>query len=348
MATTFIEAGTPGLFTDSARAGFAGFIYTIGWDESGAAIRNWGPGLNGATPRGSWSATPRGLTQSNPLGPGRIFKGDPAEEYEFTAQLTEDGRAARDGGTHLMGMLPVYVDDQNYLQADIDLARWELRVSGRKAGEALSVQTAPLPKRFPVPTGEQTGQLWHYAVETPETNWTAADFNDRDWKSGAGGFGGAGASTVWESNDLWLRREFKLIETPTCMARLRLRLQGDAEVYLNGVLAMRGSGRAAGYEASEIADAARVTLKQGKNILAIHGHKTGDNQAVDAGLFLAGIVETPGSVNLRSVKLNDRVILFVNGQQRLEIGGAWSPSQVGLTSEDLACHFSGLTQFRLH
>ena len=58
-------------------------------------------------------------------------------------------------------------------------------------------------------------------------------------------------------------------------------------------------------------------------------------------------METPGSFNLRAVKLKDRVILFVNGQQRLEIGGSWPASQVGLTSEGLACHFSGLTQFRI-
>jgi len=54
------------------------------------------------------------------------------------------------------------------------------------------------------------------------------------------------------------------------------------------------------------------------------------------------------SVNLRAVKLKDRVILFVNGQQRLEISGSWPASQVGLTSEGMASHFGGLTLFRIN
>jgi hypothetical protein len=348
VTTTFGGLGTPGLFTDAARADFDGFVYTIGWDETGAAIRNWGHGLHGGAQRGSWSVTSQGLMQGDATGQGRVFKGDPADEYEFIAQLTRDAQAPPGGGTHLMGMLPVYVDDQNYLQADIDLAKRELRVSGRKAGKALPVQAAPLPIRFPLPTSEQIGQLWHYTLDLPGSDWTAPDFNDASWKTGAGGFGGAVARTAWETNNLWFRRDFNLDETPTCMARLRLHLQGNAEVYLNGVLAMQGSNNAAGYESQEITNAARESLNKGRNTIAIHANKTGAAQAIDAGLFLAGIIDTPGSVNLRAVKLKDRVILFVNGQQRLEIGGNWPASQVGLTSEATACHFGGLTQFRIH
>lgn len=348
VATTFVGPGTPGLLTDSARAEFAGFIYTIGWDETGAAIRNWGQSLHGEAPRGSWSVTAQGLRQRDASGPSRICKGDAAEEYEFSAQMTRDGQLAPDGATHLMGLLPVYVDDQNYLQADIDLTKWELRVSGRRAGNAFPVQTAPLPIRFPLPTSEPAGQLWHYAVEPPGVDWSATNFVDAAWKTGAGGFGGAAARTPWQTDELWLRRDFILDETPTCMARLRLDLLGTAEVYLNGVLALQRTNRTAGYESQEITSAARETLKQGKNTLAIHAAKTGAAPAIDAGLFLAGIVDTPDSVNLRAVKLKDRVILFVNGQPRMEIGGSWPASQVGLTSEAMACHFGGLTQFRIH
>jgi hypothetical protein len=347
IATAFNGTGVPGLFTDSARAGFAGFIYTIGWDETGAAIRNWGDGLNGAAQRGAWSIVPQGLAQSNTTGPGRIFKGDAAEEYEFSAQLTQDSQPEKAGAT--MGMLPVYVDDQNYLQADVDLARGELRVSGRKAGTILAVQAVPLPRRWPLTTAEQSGQLWRYTMKAPRSRWTWVAFNDRGWKTGAAPFGTSAARTVWQTNDLWLRRNFDLEETPTGMARLWLRLQGEAEIYLNGVLAMRGSGYADGYESREIAEAARATLKKGKNTIAIHAASmTNSAPAIDAGLFLPGVVETPGSVNLRTVKLKDRVILFVNGRQCLEIGGSWPASQVGLTSESMACHFNGLTQFRIH
>jgi hypothetical protein len=347
ITTAFKEVGVPGLLTDSARAEFDGFIYTIGWDETAAGVRNWGSGINGGAQTGAWSVGAQGLTQTEAVGTSRIFKGDPAEQYEFTAQLTQDVPAAPESGAHRMGMLAVYVDNQNYLQADIDLAHWELRVSGYKAGEALPVQTAALPRRFPMPTSEQTPQLWHYTTETPGTNWAESGVSDGDWSIGPGAFGQTAAHTAWETSDLWLRRDFDLQEIPIGMARLRLRLQGEAEVYLNGVLAMRRSGHAAGYEAQEILEAARATLRKGKNTVAIHAHKTEAGQAIDAGLFLARIIDTPGSVNLRAVKLRDRVILFVNGQELLEIAGGWPESQVGLVSEDLPCHFSGLTDFRI-
>jgi len=347
IATSFNGTGVPGLFTDSARAGFAGFIYTIGWDETGAAIRNWGAGINRAAQRGEWSVGSEGLAQSNTTGSARIFKGDAAEEYEFSAQLTQDVQPEKAGAT--MGMLPVYIDDQNYLQADIDLARGELWVGGRKAGESLEVQVAPLPKRWPVPTAEQSAQLWRYTMKEPRSQWAAVAFSDRGWKTGAAPFGASAARTVWQTNDLWLRRDFDLDQTLTGMARLWLRLQGEAEVYLNGVLALRGCGCADGYGSREVTEAARATLKQGKNTIAIHAISMTDTApAIDAGLFLPGIVETPGSVNLRAVKLKDRVILFVNGRQCQEIVGSWPASQVGLTSDSMACHFSGLVQFRIH
>jgi len=347
IATAFSGPGGPGLFTDSARAGFDGFIYTIGWDETGTAIRNWGAGLNGAAQRGEWSVGPQGLDQSSPAGLCRIFKGDPAGEYEFSAQLTQNGRPEKAGAR--MGMLPVYVDDQNYLQADIDLARGELQVSGRKAGKTLNVQLAPLPKRWPLPTAEQAGQIWRYTANQPHGQWFEKVFNDRSWKTGAAPFGVYAARSVWQTNELWLRRDFDLDESLTGMARLRLRLSGEAEVYLNGVLAIHGSGSSDGYESREISEAARATLDKGKNTIAIHViPMTNSAAAIDAGLFLPGIVETSGSVNLRTVKLKDRVILFVNGRQCLEIGGSWPASQVGLTSESMACHFNGLVQFQIH
>ncbi|MDQ1255893.1 MAG: hypothetical protein QG656_487, partial [Candidatus Hydrogenedentes bacterium] len=44
--------------------------------------------------------------------------------------------------------------------------------------------------------------------------------------------------------------------------------------------------------------------------------------------------------NLRVVKLPDRVIVCVDGQERLSCEGAWPPSRVGLFAEDLPCRFS--------
>ena len=64
---------------------------------------------------------------------------------------------------------------------------------------------------------------------------------------------------------------------------------------------------------------------------------------MDAGLHSPKIVHMPGTFNLRAVKLDDRVILFVNGQQRLSIDGNWPASQVGLITENASGSFSGMT-----
>lgn len=352
IATGFAGAGVPGLITDSARAGFDGFLYTIGWDETGAGIRNWGGAAGGTASSGKWSVTGAGLQQSAPAGLSRIFKGDPAAEYEFTAQLPRDGAPARSGASPRMGMLPVYCDEQNYLRADLDLDRSELRVSGRKAGQDLPVQTAALPRRFALPASDRAGQLWRTTTQAPATDWAAAGFDAGAWREGAGGFGdgqapGGETRTNWKTDDLWLRRSFELDQNPMWMARLWMRQNCDAEVFINGVLALRGSGQTGNYGPREIMDAARATLHQGDNTIAIHAHKSGGSKWIDAGLYFPKLPETQGSVNLRAVKLQDRVILFANGQELLAVGGAWPASQVGLISQNRTCRFSGMTYFRL-
>jgi hypothetical protein len=55
--------------------------------------------------------------------------------------------------------------------------------------------------------------------------------------------------------------------------------------------------------------------------------------------------EKTTSYNIRSVKLSDRVILFLNGRQVGEIKGSWPPSQVGLFCKDMTARYNGITLF---
>jgi len=58
----------------------------------------------------------------------------------------------------------------------------------------------------------------------------------------------------------------------------------DAEVYVNGVLALKTRGWVSGYDAFPLSSAASKALKAGKNIIAIHCHQTGGGQYIDFGL----------------------------------------------------------------
>ncbi|RKX44241.1 MAG: hypothetical protein DRP64_06900 [Verrucomicrobia bacterium] len=58
-------------------------------------------------------------------------------------------------------------------------------------------------------------------------------------------------------------------------------------------------------------------------------------------------VESEPSVNIRTVKLRDKVVIIVNGKQELEIPGAWPKSQVGLSAENCAATFNGITCFQI-
>jgi hypothetical protein len=61
----------------------------------------------------------------------------------------------------------------------------------------------------------------------------------------------------------------------------------DAEVYINGVLALRASAYNAAYESFDISPESQAVLKPGRNLMAIHCRQTGGGQYIDAGLEAA-------------------------------------------------------------
>lgn len=130
VETGFKQPGVPGLFTDHAAAFFDGVIYTIGWDEYDKNITGWADNCNGVSKKGNWNITDDGIKMEK--GTGRIFKGDLMPRYEFSTQVYKVSEI--DG---LMGITAVAIDEDNYLNAQIDTYRDELFVTGFKDGSAL-------------------------------------------------------------------------------------------------------------------------------------------------------------------------------------------------------------------
>ena len=142
-----------------------------------------------------------------------------------------------------------------------------------------------------VPTAEEKQADWRYTTDKPADGWQAAAFDAAAWKVAPGGFGtkltpGTTVRTEWSSADIWVRREFELPADfkPTDGVHLNAYHDEDAEIYLNGVAAAKGTGYTTAYGLMPIRAEARAALKPGKNVIAIHCHQTGGGQYIDAGL----------------------------------------------------------------
>lgn len=134
IATSFSDAGLPGLYTQEARANFDGFIYTIGWDEYDGSITGWGNADSGTTPTGTWSIGSSGIEATDGSTTNRTYKGDLLTQYEFMTQVTRTSTVPADADPHTMGIYAVYIDSNNWLAACIDLVNDCLKVYGLQNG----------------------------------------------------------------------------------------------------------------------------------------------------------------------------------------------------------------------
>jgi hypothetical protein len=150
---------------------------------------------------------------------------------------------------------------------------------------------APMPKAptivTVVPAADSAETLWRFTTETPGADWSKPGFNDKAWKESPAGFGtgdppGASIKTPWSTSDIWIRRK---VDMPASSRDLQLWLHHDedAEVYLNGVLAVRVKGYTTSYDVVPMLPAAREQIKPGEMLVAIHCHQTTGGQYIDAG-----------------------------------------------------------------
>jgi beta-galactosidase/beta-glucuronidase len=151
--------------------------------------------------------------------------------------------------------------------------------------------------RVIVPNALYARVVWKYTTNQPDGDWMKPGYDDSKWQSGAGGFGtegtpGSVVNTPWEGNDIWLRREF-VLETPDLRgARVQFHHDEDAEVYLNGLLAVQAPGYITSYEEVAPDAEALATLKTGTNTIAVHCHQTKGGQYIDAGIIAPDIQNT--------------------------------------------------------
>ena len=138
-------------------------------------------------------------------------------------------------------------------------------------------------------TSERQTQSWQYTFEKPAEDWNRPGFDAGKWKTGPGGFGtrttpGAVVGTVWDTSDIWLRREFEVPDRKLDEIVCRLHHDEDVTVYINGVKALELKEFSTAYGEQSLTADGLAALKPGKNVLAVHCHQTSGGQFIDVGL----------------------------------------------------------------
>lgn len=88
-----------------------------------------------------------------------------------------------------------------------------------------------------LPTSDEASYQLYYTENRPENGWFLPGFNDDDWKKGKAPFTDQReeAGTLWNTDELWLRREFDLADLADLnKLNLKIRHDDNIEVYLNG------------------------------------------------------------------------------------------------------------------
>lgn len=304
--------GLPGLFTEGGGAAFDGTLYTIGWDEYDEGIRGWEErGATGVMPASlttaGWTAGPGGLTAAAGGGERSAVKGDPLPAYEFSAQVTMGGRAGS------AGIYPVYIDRDNYLQALLDPRSRRLLVSGKAKGKELAPQSLPLERPQ------------DYYVDMKYTDFFEKHFT----------FPAAVTINAIRLNKTPHGRPDTVLENIHEKMVIHYRRKGVW--YPLPAYRTAGSGHPGfvhlSFEPVE-AEALRFTNKEAGD-LNFYLNKIWVNE-----LFR-------DSYNLRVVKRQEEVLLWVDGKEAGRIRQSFAPSRVGLVAGDDGASFNGLTLFHL-
>jgi WD40 repeat protein/predicted Ser/Thr protein kinase len=146
--------------------------------------------------------------------------------------------------------------------------------------------------------------MWRYTTEQPAADWFDHNFDAAAWKEGPGNFGTAASGTEWTTNDLWARHEFHLAELPQQPLHLMLNVDDQAEVYINGVLAVSRPEKTGYWTLVRPTPQALDTLRVGRNVIAIHGHSPDDTRSL--GVLLAADPEH-GLLTLRAIPTLEKI-----------------------------------------
>lgn len=127
-----------------------------------------------------------------------------------------------------------------------------------------------------------------YTFEAPSKEWKSASFEAKKWKKGKGAFGTkdeTNVKTLWETQEIWVRREITLNEDYSNQKLfLKYSHDNDAEIYINGIEVVNTGNDYKKNLIAEIPENVLKTLKKGKNIIAAHCKNRTGGALLDFGI----------------------------------------------------------------
>ena len=141
-----------------------------------------------------------------------------------------------------------------------------------KQGADVNGKWAPIefipPMQSILPTAKEQSSSWKYTFGKPAAGWSKLSFADADWKEGKACFGSetfGNSATIWNTDDIWLRKTFEVKEVSEKQIALQVLHDDDAEIYINGICVASLNGANGTYDVIPLIKKAKNVLKPGKN-----------------------------------------------------------------------------------
>jgi hypothetical protein len=143
-----------------------------------------------------------------------------------------------------------------------------------------------------------------YTFNEPDKNWESVSFDTKSWKQGKGAFGTkeeSNVKTLWETKDIWVRREITIKEDYSHKKLyLKYSHDDDAEIYINGALVVSTGDSYKKNLTIAIPENIAKTLRIGKNVIAAHVKNRRGGALIDFGI--SAEVEVVKNMNTTAVQ----------------------------------------------
>lgn len=151
--------------------------------------------------------------------------------------------------------------------------------------------TEDIPLLTLVPTSEQGKWAGKYTTEKPSDSWMKKNFNDADWKTGAGAFGTTEneftAKTNWKSEYIWVRRTINIDKDLTGRkVFLEYSHDDDAIIYINGIEVVNTGNTCKKNALLPLSKEVLASLKKGENVISGYCRNRVGNGLLDFGLVI--------------------------------------------------------------